>query len=134
MSPSSHPAEPGIAYGGRRFASVSNAPGGDVGAETTFDYGQDGDLVWASYAGGTVRYGTLIARRLDDGTLDARYQHLTIAGDLKTGICRTTPEVLPDGRLRLHEAWQWTSGDGARGSSVVEEVQSDLGAGRRGAA
>jgi len=38
-----------------------------------------------------------------------------------TGVCRTTPEQLPDGRLRLHETWHWTSGDGSAGSSVLEE-------------
>jgi hypothetical protein len=39
-----------------------------------------------------------------------------------TGVCRSTLEVLPDGRYRLHESWQWTCGDCARGESVVEEI------------
>lgn len=111
-----------VAYGGRRFVSVSNAAGGDVGCATTFEYHQDGDLVWAAYAGGAVRHGMLIARCAPDGTLDARYQHMTEAGELKTGLCRSTPEMLPDGRLRLHEAWRWTSGEGHSGQSVVEEI------------
>jgi hypothetical protein len=39
-----------------------------------------------------------------------------------TGICRSTPEILPDGRIRLHEKWQWTSGDRSSGESIVEEI------------
>lgn len=35
-----------------------------------------------------------------------------------------TPEILPDGRIRLHERWQWTNGDGSSGTSIVEELPS----------
>jgi hypothetical protein len=111
-----------VAYDGRRFVSVSNSEGGDAGCATTFHYHQDGDLVWADYAGGAVRRGMLVARCAPDGTLDARYQHMTEGGELKTGICRSTPELLADGRLRLHETWRWTSGSGDSGRSVIEET------------
>jgi hypothetical protein len=40
-----------------------------------------------------------------------------------TGKCRSIPEILPDGRLRLREVWQWTSGDFSRGASVIEELR-----------
>lgn len=49
--------------------------------------------------------------------------HINDKGVLQTGICRSVPEVLPDGRIRLHESWQWTSGDGSSGHSVVVECQ-----------
>jgi len=39
-----------------------------------------------------------------------------------TGICTSTPEILPDGKIRLHEKWRWTSGDLSEGESVIEEV------------
>jgi hypothetical protein len=41
---------------------------------------------------------------------DKRYQQVSKDGVIKTGRCLSTPEVLPDGRLRLHEFWQWTGG------------------------
>ena len=47
---------------------------------------------------------------------------LDVTGLLRTGTCQATPEVLPDGRLRLHEEWQWTNGDRSVGRSIVEEV------------
>ena len=113
-----------ISYDGRTFVPVSNSGTGEVGEGTLFHYHQDGGLVWAEYSGGDVRFGTLIASVLDDGSLDMRYQHLNVQGELMTGVCRSTPELLPDGRLRLHEKWRWTSGDLSSGESVVEETSS----------
>lgn len=101
---------------------MANTDNGEVGDETRFHYQQDGELVWAEYGGGAIRKGFLIATMLPDNSLDMRYQHVNTQGDLMTGRCRSTPEVLPDGRLRLHERWQWTSGDESAGESVVEEV------------
>jgi hypothetical protein len=111
-------------YDGKTFHTVSNSSSGDVSAETSFRYRQDGELVWATYEGGTVRFGTLVAKADVEGCLDMRYQHLTVDGELKTGRCTSMPEQLDDGRLRLHETWQWTSGNGDSGNSVVEEVLS----------
>ncbi len=111
-----------IDYDGRRFRSVENSGSGEVGPETVFGYRQDGDVVSATYEGGGVRSGVLIATADDEGNLDARYGHVNASGELMTGECRTTPEVLPDGRLRLHEEWRWTSGDGSSGRSIVEEI------------
>lgn len=112
-----------IDYDGRRFRSVSNSPTGEVGAETVFTYHQKGDVVWATYEGGAIRFGTLIAKVDGNGVLDMRYHHVNAAGELMTGVCRSTPERLPDGRIRLHEQWRWTSGDGSTGESVIEEVR-----------
>ncbi len=58
-----------------------------------------------------------------EGRLDMRYHQVNDRGELMTGVCRSTPELLPDGRIRLHEAWRWTSGDGSSGISVLEEVR-----------
>lgn len=111
-----------ISYDGRRFHSVENSASGEVGPETVFAYRQDGEVVSATYEGGGVRSGVLIATADGEGNLDARYGHVNASGKLMTGECRTTPEVLPDGRLRLHEEWRWTSGDGSSGRSLVEEI------------
>ncbi|MEO1478042.1 MAG: n-acetylglutamate synthase [Bacteroidota bacterium] len=111
-----------ISYNGRQFRTVSNSPNGEVSDATRFEYRQRGDVVWATYEGGGIRFGTLVASVDDDGVLDMRYAHVNTKGDMMTGTCRSTPEVLPDGRLRLHERWQWTSGDESAGTSVVEEI------------
>jgi len=107
-------------YEGKTFRTVKNAASGDVSGETRFHYHQDGDLVWATYEGGGVRFGTLVAKADSEGRLDMRYHHLSVDGRLKTGRCTSIPEKLADGRLRVHESWQWT--DGGAGTSVIEEV------------
>lgn len=111
-----------INYEGRIFTTVANAAGGDVGAETHFHYHHEHGIVWATYIGGTVAFGTLIARVLADGCLDMRYQHVTSAGEMKTGRCRSTPTELSDGRVRLDEQWIWTEGGTGEGQSRVEEL------------
>ena len=111
-----------IDYDGRRFRAVETAANGEVGEETVFHYRQSGRVVWATYEGGGVRLGTLVAAVDAAGGLDMRYAHVNAAGALMTGECTSTPERLPDGRLRLHERWRWTSGDRSAGTSVVEEL------------
>ena len=113
-----------IDYDGRHFSLVRNSSGGEVGSETVFHYHQSGNVVWAEYSGGEIVRGHLIARRDAEGGLDMRYQHLNVRGDLMTGVCRSRPELLPDGRIRLHEKWKWTSGDLSEGESVLEEMSS----------
>jgi hypothetical protein len=90
--------------------------------DTLFHYRQQGHAVWATYAGGAVQFGTLIATADDRGRLDMRYQQVATDGTLKGGRCISTPEVLHDGRLRLHESRNWTEGGEGSGTSVVEEM------------
>ena len=112
-----------IDYNDRRFRPVVNADNGEVDGGTLFHYRQRGDVVWATYEGGGVRFGTIVATADGAGRLDMRYAHVNEAGELMTGVCHTEPEMLADGRLRLHERWRWTSGDQTAGESIVEEVR-----------
>lgn len=112
-----------IDYHDRRFVPVSNSANGEVSPEVIFHYKQTGRIVTCSYAGGRIVRGQLIALVDAEGRLDMRYHQVNDRGELMTGVCRSTPEVLPDGRILLHEAWRWTSGDGSSGSSVLEEVR-----------
>ena len=111
-----------INYNGRRFRSRTNSDTGDVGPETVFHYHQDDRTVWAEYSGGDIQKGFLIAACDEDGVLDMRYQHIDVNGELKTGKCRSTPQITDDGRLRLYEKWEWTCGDRSSGESVIEEI------------
>lgn len=112
-------------YDGRKFVSVKNSGTGEVGAETIFHYHQKENVVWAEYGGGEIMRGTLIAICNEAGELDMRYQHINKKGELMTGKCLSSPEVLPDGRIRLQEKWQWTCGDRSAGESVIEEITSE---------
>ncbi|KAJ9655166.1 hypothetical protein H2198_005941 [Neophaeococcomyces mojaviensis] len=114
-----------ISYNGRTFRSTANTANGEVSAATTFTYHQIDQVVWAEYSGGSIVRGHLIAMLRPDNGLDARYHHINTSGEVMTGKCNTVPEVLEDGRLRLHETWEWTSGDCSKGKSLVEEDKKE---------
>jgi hypothetical protein len=120
--PSSRPARLRFDLDRRVLASRVNTPNGDASAETQFYYRQAGARVWATYGGGRVRFGSLVAVGRDDSHLDMRYHHVDPGGVLRTGQCVAKVELLSDGRVRLHEEWQWTNGDLSRGRSVVQEL------------
>jgi len=109
-----------VSLDGRVLAGVSNTGDGDVGAATVFRYHEDGDAVWAEYAGGAVRRGHLVGTR-HGYRLDFRYVHLDTDGATASGHCASRVELLADGRVRLHETWRWESRSGS-GHSVVEEL------------
>jgi hypothetical protein len=111
-----------IDFDRRRFRTVKNSDTGESSSETVFRYRQKGSVVWATYRGGDVTYGTLLARVDGAGRLDMVTQHLNKNGDFRSGRCRARTEILPDGRYRLHERWEWTSGAAGSGRSVTEEV------------
>ena len=123
--PLADPVPPPVSFDNRLFTSSANTPNGDCDSETRFYYRQQGARVWATYQGGRVQFGSLVAIGDPHGRLDMRYHHVDLSGRLRTGTCQATPEVLPDGRLCLHEQWQWTNGDLSRGHSVVEEIKPD---------
>jgi hypothetical protein len=117
-------------FEGRRFRTVSNSASGESGSRTVFHYRQKGPVVWATYHGGDVAFGTLLARAGEDGRLESVFQHLNRNGDFRAGMCQARIEMLPDGCYRLHERWTWTSGAEGSGRSVTQEVPR----GRRGPA
>lgn len=109
-------------YNNKIFKSIDSSANAEVSGETLFHYHQKGQVVWAEYSGGVIVNGHLIAKVGAAGELDMIYHHINTDLELMTGTCQSTPEVLADGRLRLHERWQWTTGDNSEGTSVVEEV------------
>ena len=71
-----------IDYNDRRFRVADNSAGGEVGGGTLFHYRQSDDVVWATYEGGGIRFGTLVATVDPEGCLDMRYAHVNAAGTL----------------------------------------------------
>jgi hypothetical protein len=81
---------------------------------------QDGTTVTARFSGGPVLAGFLLGTVGTDGVVDAAYGQVLSDGTVQAGRCTTTPEVLPDGRLRMREEWHRT--DGSSGVSHIEEI------------
>ena len=111
-----------INYNGKQFRPVSNTENGETSSETIFHYQQTGNILTSSYAGGKIVQGHLIALVDEQGNIDMRYHQINDKEELMTGICKSIPEILPNGKIRLHETWQWTSGDQSAGQSIIEEV------------
>ena len=111
-----------INYHLKKFVPVSNTQNGQTSAATIFLYQQNGNVLSGTYSGGTIKTGHLLGLVQADGTLHFYYHQLDEAMQLHSGYCKSVPEILPDGRIRLYEEWQWTSGDKSSGKSVVEEI------------
>ena len=104
-----------LSYDGRRFGPVGAPAGSSVGT-----YHQDGSLIWAEFAGTTVRTGRLVGTCGPDGVISAVYCMITASGARVAGECTSTPATLPDGRVALTE--QWRRLDGSSGVSHIEEL------------
>jgi hypothetical protein len=120
-----------INYDGRCFCPVQArlATGSSPPAAATADdgtntglgrYHQDGDLIWARFAGSGVRSGWLVGTCRPDGLIDAAYCMVTSDGEAIAGRCQSAPTLLADGRVRLTEHWRRL--DGSTGTSVLEEI------------
>lgn len=109
-------------YNNKTFRPVSNSDNGETSAETLFKYKQKGAIVTSTYSGGQILEGHLIGLVASDGTIEMRYHQVNTKGELMTGSCISKPEIMDNGKIRLHETWQWTSGDKSNGNSILEEI------------
>jgi len=109
-------------YDNKIFRPISNTDNGETSKETIFHYKQIGKILTAEYRGGKILKGHLIGIVNNAGEIDMSYHQINLTGEIMTGICKSKPEILPNGKNRLHENWQWTSGDNSKGNSIVEEV------------
>ncbi|MBP9160546.1 MAG: n-acetylglutamate synthase [Flavobacteriales bacterium] len=109
-------------YNNKLFRPVENTDNGETTAETVFAYKQSGNILTSEYQGGQIIKGHLIGLVDKNGLIEMRYHQVNLKGELMTGICTSKPEVMPNGKIRLHETWRWTSGDGSSGKSVLEEL------------
>lgn len=107
---------------GKQFKTVSNTEHGEVSNGTIFYYHQDGDTVWATYSGGKIVTGHLLAKKLANGQLDMTYHHINTDDRLMVGKCLSTPQILDDGRIKFAEHWQWLCGEQESGYSEIIEV------------
>ena len=111
-----------INYNNKKFKPITVSDNGDVSSDMIFHYKQTGAILTCSYNGANILTGHLIGLVDDNGIISMRYHQVNQNGKLMTGICKSTPELLDHGKIRLLEEWQWTSGNQSKGSSVLEEI------------
>lgn len=111
-----------INYNNKTFRPIQNSENGETSNETIFKYRQEENILTSEYSGGKIKYGHLIGLVDKDGNIEMRYHQVNEKGELMTGICKSKPEILKNGKIRLHESWEWTSGDKSKGKSIIEEI------------
>ena len=111
-----------ISYNNKKFRSISNSESGEISPETIFKYFQKEGILWGNYSGGSILLGNIVGIVDGRGEIKMRYQHISNDGSFKTGKCISSPEILSNKKIRLHEKWEWTSGKTGIGNSVIEEI------------
>ncbi|HHH50248.1 MAG TPA: n-acetylglutamate synthase [Saprospiraceae bacterium] len=109
-------------YNNRKFSAVSNSNNGEVSNGMIFHYEQVGNIVTCTYSGPDIKTGHLIGLVDENGCIQMKYHQVNKHGELMTGSCSSKPEKMKNGKIRLHESWQWTSGDRSKGYSILEEI------------
>lgn len=109
-------------YNNKRFRAVQNSENGETSVDTIFHYKQNGNILTSAYKGGEIIEGHLIGLVDDNGIINMAYHQINQKGEIMTGTCVSTPEIGNNGKIRLIEKWQWTSGDKSEGQSVIEEI------------
>ncbi|WP_370458256.1 n-acetylglutamate synthase [Cellulophaga sp. L1A9] len=109
-------------YNNKKFRPIKNSANGETTEDTVFHYKQNGTILTSEYHGAKILKGHLIGLVGKDGTIEMRYHQVNKKGELMTGICFSKPEITTNGKIRLHESWEWTSGDMSKGKSILEEL------------
>ena len=110
-----------IDYNDKIFKPIENTENGETSIETVFLYKQVENILTSEYSGGKIKKGHLIGLVDENGNINMRYHQVNNNGEIMTGICKSKPEIMNDGKIRLYESWQWTSGDKSKGKSIIEE-------------
>ena len=109
-----------ISLNGVRMRVVSTDEGGEVNAETLFEFTQNCSLVSACYSGGKVQLGYLVGT-ISVKKLCFRYAQVDISGRLDGGYSTCEIWKTADGKLRLAEHFKWDSRKGS-GTNIYEEI------------
>lgn len=111
-----------VNYDNKSFRPVDSSANSNTSEETIFHYQQQNNIITATYSGGQIISGHLTGTVDDNGTIKMWYHHINTAGELMAGKCTSVPEIMSNGKIRLHENWQWATGDKSSGQSVIEEI------------
>ncbi|MEE9371955.1 MAG: hypothetical protein V3V00_02780 [Saprospiraceae bacterium] len=111
-----------VNYNGKKFKLLKSSSNSEIDESTIFHYHQEDFLLYGTYNGKNIKYGNLIGKVAKNGEIDMRYHQMNDNGELMTGICYSKAEINEDGKIILHEKWQWTSGDKSKGTSMLIEI------------
>ena len=106
-----------------RFRVSQTADCGVVSPDTRLSFTQRGNRVFGRYGGGSIQRGCLVGA-LSGTLLQFRFTQREVAGQIHGGRSHCELERLPDGRLRIHEHFTWTTRVGS-GTNTFDQVAED---------
>ena len=109
-------------YNNKKFKVISNSVNGEVDESMIFNYLQTGNILSCEYSGVNIIKGNLLGTVDTNGTISMAYHQINNKNQLLTGVCTSYPKILDNGKIQLHEKWQWTNGNKSTGTSVLEEI------------
>ncbi|HEY7499168.1 MAG TPA: hypothetical protein VH740_11675 [Vicinamibacterales bacterium] len=106
---------------GTRMRPVRTTVSSVISRETLFEFTQEGDVVFARYAGGRIVLGALVGVR-DGADVVFRYAQVDAGGSVQGGRSECTLSITATGRLQIEERFTWAS-DAGNGVNVLEIVE-----------
>lgn len=106
------------------FKPLFNSENSDTDDSTVFHYRQFKDIVWATYTGNKIRFGTLVGSFLSKKKFKFNYQQIDHKNNIKTGECISDISILKDGTFKIIENWKWTCGSFTKGKSTLIELKT----------
>lgn len=117
MTQATHPSNAQLNLVGRCFRAQANTANGTIDTETEMRFTEDGEVIHATYSGGSIVSGFVLARWSGEMRMDMCYHCLTASDALQAGKAKARFDRTSDGRLAMRLDWQWLTGDRTKGES-----------------
>jgi len=108
----------------KSFRLLENSDHGAVSDRTTFHYTQEDEIVTATYQGGGVMDGQILAKWQSEDQLEMRYHCVMNDHSLKAGQAIAKVLLNKQGLLELHLDWKWFGIQAEKGHSIYIEVDT----------
>jgi hypothetical protein len=121
-----NPVTAAIEYDNMDFYGVSSTAGeGIITSDTIYHVHCDGDLISGEFSGGGIKRGMFNGRYYpEDGSASFNWNHQPVGGVMMGSNCESTPEILPDGRVRLTLRW-YCFDSGQEGIDIIESFADE---------
>lgn len=107
-------------YHNKVFVCTDNKNIRDVSSETAFYFKQNGNIVRATYSGGTIIYGEIIGMVNDQGILQAAFNYQNAHSQFHGGTCTLQ---LIDTDNKLHGLWKIAEENAVENEIILEELR-----------
>lgn len=109
-----------VNFNNKIFYLKNNSSNGTSNNDTTFHYQQNENIVTATFSGGSVLQGNIIA--LHKGNyLEMIYQMVTTTDELKSGKAIAKISIDENGKIQLNLNWVWLTESENKGTSTYIE-------------